>query len=169
MCIRDRFNGNEEHKVWIDVQVDSDWAGNEDRKSTSGGIILIGGVGVKHWSRTQKTRALSVGEAEYYAVVTGSAEGLGVQSLGKDMGYEFEVQVWTDCDAGRSMANRRGLGKARHMELRFLWVQEKVKDRALVVRRIDGDQNVADHLTKGKHREDMKLKLSTVGGNLVLK
>ena len=48
----------------IEVFVDSDWAKAEDRKSVSGGIILVGKVGVTHRSRTQATRALSSGEAE---------------------------------------------------------------------------------------------------------
>ena len=87
----------EERKRWrLDVHVDSDWAKGADRKSTSGGMAMLEGAGVKHWSRTQKTRALSSGEAEYYALVSGCAEGLGIQSLASDMGYEVEVRIWTD-------------------------------------------------------------------------
>ena len=79
---------------------------------------MLEGAGVKHWSRTQKTRALSSGEAEYYALVSGCAEGLGIQSLATNMGYEVEVRVWADSDACRGIASRRGLGKMRHVELR---------------------------------------------------
>ena len=56
------WDDNEE--IGIDVFVDSDWAKAADRKSTSGGMIVFGGVAVKHWSRTQRSRALSSGEAE---------------------------------------------------------------------------------------------------------
>jgi hypothetical protein len=112
--------GGEERKLVVDVHVDSDWAGGADRKSTSGGMILLEGVGIKHWSRTQKSRAMSSGEAEYYALVTGCAAGLGVQALAEDMGYDVEVKVWTDSNAGRSVASRRGLGKLRHVELKYL-------------------------------------------------
>ena len=123
------------------MYVDSDWAGGGDRKSTSGGMALLEGVAVKHWSRTQRSRALSVGEAEYYALVTGSAEGLGIQSLANDMGYEVKVAViWTDSNTARSLASRRGLGKMRHMELRYLWVQEMVKDGRLKVKRVNGEE-----------------------------
>ena len=95
------------------VYVDSDWAGSVDRKSTSGGMVCIGGAASKHWSRTQKARALSSGEAEYYAVVTGSAEGLGAQSLATDLGWKFDVLVKTDSLAAKSVAGRRGLGRLR--------------------------------------------------------
>ena len=70
---------NEE--VNVDVHVDSSCASGPERKSTSGGIMMVSGTVVKHGSRTQATRALSTAEAEYYAVVTGAAEGLGMQSL----------------------------------------------------------------------------------------
>ena len=50
--------------VVVDVFIDSDWASAAERKSTSGGMMCVDGVGVKHWSRTQKARALSSGKAE---------------------------------------------------------------------------------------------------------
>ena len=161
------WEGDRDH-VNLDVYVDSDWAGGEDRKSTSGGIALLEGVAVKHWSRTQRSRALSVGEAEYYALVTGSAEGLGIQSLAEDMGYEVRVAVtWTDSNTARSLASRRGLGKMRHMELRYLWVQEMVKEGRLRVKRVRGDKNPADHLTKSKTFAEMMPMVRASGGRLV--
>ena len=98
-------------EVKIDVYVDSDWAKSGDRKSTSGGLIALGGVGVKHWSRSQRSRALSVGEAEYYALVSGSAEGLGLRSLLEDLGWDVRVRVWTDSSTAQSVAGQGGLGK----------------------------------------------------------
>ena len=73
---------------------------------------------MKHWSRTQKARALSSGEAEYYAMVTGCAEGLGMQSLDEDLGWKAEVWLWTDSSAAEAIGNRRGLGKLRHTEMK---------------------------------------------------
>ena len=73
----------------IDVYVDSDWAGDrQQRKSTSGGLVIVGGIAVKSWSRTQRGRSLSSAEAEYYAIVTGVAEALAVQALAEEMGLE---------------------------------------------------------------------------------
>ena len=51
-------------------------------------MMVVGGIGVKHWSRTQKARALSSGEAEYYAMVTWCAEGLGMQALAEDLDWK---------------------------------------------------------------------------------
>ena len=55
--------------------------------------MMINGTVVKHCSRTQATRALSTAEAEYYAVVTGAAEGLGMQSMMADLGVTTQVRV----------------------------------------------------------------------------
>jgi hypothetical protein len=88
--------GNE-NEVRLKVYVDSDWASGADRKSTSGGMILADGVAVKHWSRTQKARALSSGEAEYYAIVSGSAEGLGLAPLPPDYPYTPLPPTSTPC------------------------------------------------------------------------
>ena len=48
-------------EVNVDVQVDSDWAKEPERKSTSGGMMIRGSC--ETLSRTQATRALSTAEA----------------------------------------------------------------------------------------------------------
>ena len=151
----------------IDVSVDSDWAKREDRKSTSGGIMTVGGNVVKHWSRVQSSRALSVGEAEFYAAVTGGAEGLGVQGLLTDLGLESKVKIWTDSDAARGIASRRGLGKTRHVELRLLWIQEAVNKKRITISRVPGEVNPADHLTKPKNYWEFEALVGELGGYLI--
>ena len=92
-------------EVNVDVRVDSKWASGPERKSTSGGMMMIFGTVVKHWSRTQATRALSTAEAEYCAVVTGAPEELGLQSMMADLGVTNQVRVWTDSNAVRAIAS----------------------------------------------------------------
>ena len=112
--------------------------------------MMINGTDVKQWSRTQAMRAKSTAEAEYYAVVTGAAEGLGTQSMLADLGVTTQVRVWTVSNAAKATASRRGLGKTRHVELTYLWLQEMTKSGRAKMRRIPGEQNLANHLTKGK-------------------
>ena len=81
----------------IDVYVDSDWAGDrQQRKSTSGGLVIVGGIAVKSWSRTRRGRSLSSAEEQYYAIVTGVADALAVQALAEEMGWKMSVRVHTD-------------------------------------------------------------------------
>ena len=155
-------------KVNVDVHVDSDWAKGPERKSTSGGMMMINGTVLKHWSRTQATRALNTTEAEYYAVVTGAAEGLGMQSMMADLGVTTHVRVWTDSNAAKAIASRRGLGKTRHVELRYLWLQDVTKSGRVKMRRIPGEQNLTDHLTKRKAWHRIETLIRGVGGIMKL-
>ena len=46
---------------------DGSWADlDEKRRSTTGGLLMLGGACVAGWSRTQKPTALSSGESEFY-------------------------------------------------------------------------------------------------------
>ena len=84
----------------INCYSDTDRAGcARTRKSTSGGVILLGSYILKTWSSTQPTISLSSGEAEFYGVVRASGAALGQQSLFRDLGVGLEVCVWTDSSA----------------------------------------------------------------------
>ena len=45
-------------------------------------------------------------------------------------------------------ATRSGLGKIRHLETHTLWLQEKVRTKAISVRKVRGEVNPADLFTK---------------------
>ena len=66
----------------VDVWTDTDYAGCQDtRKSTSGGVVLLGKHAVKTWSSTQANIALSSGEAEYNGLVKGASIAMGIRSM----------------------------------------------------------------------------------------
>ena len=54
--------------------------------------MTLGAHVVKARHSTQKVISLSVGEAEYYGVVKGSAMGKGIQSLLQDMGLKLGLK-----------------------------------------------------------------------------
>ena len=133
----------------ITVFSDSDWAGcRATRKSRSGGIILLAGGVVKTWSNKQGSRALSSGEAEYYALVKAAAEAMGVQSVAKDLGWDAKIKIYVDSTASKAIASRLGIGKIRHLEVRYLWVQDEVARKRIQLRKVLGKDNPADVLTK---------------------
>ena len=138
--------GMAKQEVNVDLYVDSNWPSGPERKSTSGGMMIINGTVVKDGSRRQATHALSTPEADFYAVITGAAEVLGMQSMMADLGVTTQVRVWADSNAAKAIASRRGLGKTRHVELRYLWLQEMTKSGRVKMRRIPGEQNLSDHL-----------------------
>ena len=158
---------NGEEAEFNDAFVDSDWGGDrKTRKSTSGGMLVVGGTCIKSWSRSQKSRALSSAEAEYYAMLGGAAEALGMQAIALDLGWSLKVRIWTDSKAGKGMASRRGLGKTRHVEVKFLWLQQAVRSKRLVICKVWGTINPADHLTKPQAAGEFREDLDRVGGRI---
>ena len=70
--------------------------------------------------------------------------------------------VGFDCSsAAKSIASRTGLGKLRHLEIKFLWLQECVRRGKVIVSKVRGEVNPADVLTKPKSLDEIKQMLSS--------
>ena len=133
----------------LTVTTDSNWAGcKRTRKSTTCFCVQLGGGTLVMGSRTQTALAMSSAEAEYYGAVTGAAEGLYLRDLFGFLGWELSVRVVGDADAARAVASRRGIGRCRTLDLRTLWLQEKVAAGLIQMGRVAGAVNVADLGTK---------------------
>ena len=144
-----RVNFAEYSPTVINAFVDSDWAGcRRTRKSTSGGVLYLGDTPVRGWSSNQAVIALSSGEAEYYAALKGASAALGYQSMLRDIGIDARVTLYTDSSAARGIIHRAGLGKLRHLETGYLWLQSAVAAKRLQVRKVLGKENPADLFTK---------------------
>jgi len=141
------YKWQDEHD--LSIFVDSDWAGCwRTRKSTSGGIAMRGDHLIKHWSSTQPTIALSSGEAELISIIKGATQAKGLQSIGHDMNINMDIEMYTDSKAGKAIAGRRGVGKVRHLDVAELWIQDAVKDGQIKLRKVAGEENPSDILTK---------------------
>jgi len=133
----------------VDTYSDTDWAGClKTRKSTSGGCLMLGTHLIKSWSSTQSSISLSSGEAEFYGVVKASGVSLGYQALLKDVGLTLPIRVWTDSTATMGICGRQGLGKLRHVDTQCLWIQQRVRDGSVELRKVKGEENPADLFTK---------------------
>ena len=114
---------------------------------------MVGKHCLKAWCSTQGAIALSSAEAEYYSLVEGVLRARGLQNIGKEIGMDsvgegVVVEVGIDSSAAKSFASRRGVGKMRHMQVRWLWLQEEVRRGRVKVYKIKGTENPADLLTK---------------------
>ena len=49
-----------------------------------------------------------------------------MQSFMRDMMVELDVIVESDSTSAKSFASRKGLGKQRHVQTRYLWIQDRV-------------------------------------------
>ena len=146
--------------LYVETHVAACW---ETRRSTSGGVAMVAGNNIKHWSKTQSTIALSSGEAELNGIGAGIAQGLGIQSICRDLGYMYGLRVWTDATAAIGIARRRGMGKIRHLDTTDLWVQEVIRSGRVQLDKILGTENPADVLTKYVDRPLMDKMLCKMG------
>ena len=147
----------------LTTSVDTDFAGCiQTRRSTSGGCAMLGRHLLKHWSQTQTTVALSNAEAELSGIRKGASISLGLQSIARDLGILFDINICTDATAAVGICKRRGLGKIRHLHCSDLWIQERLRTKDFRLTKIPGVENPADILTKHVTRELLEKHLKTM-------
>ena len=122
--------------------------------------MILGGACLKLWSTTQAVRAFPSGEAEYYSALKGASMALGFRSMVADLGEKLDIKIYTDSAAALGIIGRRCLGKVRHMETGYLWLQEWVADNKLVVAKVKGTEYPSDLGTKHLKVEDIDKHLS---------
>jgi len=148
----------------ITACTDSDWAGDKaNQKSTSGGVIMWGKHMLKSWSSTQQVIALSSGEAELYALLKGATQAKGIMSMFHDWSHDNKCLVKTDANAALGITHRQGLGRTRHIEVQYLWIQQEVADKNLKIDKIGTNVNPADLLTKFLKTELVDRHVGTLG------
>ena len=83
----------------------SSWTAADDpvsRKSTTGLVAQIGNQTVKSGSTLQSLTALSVGDAEFYAVMKGCLVELSLKSMYQDLGIPMMIQIQSDSSTANS-------------------------------------------------------------------
>ena len=93
-------------------------------------------------------RASSSGEAELYGIVDGSARGIFTKHMYEEIGRTIKIDVETDSTAAIGMRSRTGVGKTRHVQVRWLWIQDATRDKVVRLRKVKGTENEADMETK---------------------
>ena len=80
----------------------------------------------------------------------------------------MRVEVISDSSAARGHVKRRGLGKMRRIQTRYLWILERVGEGHIKIIAIPGTKNPAEILTKivpgtilKRHQEKMGFKVVT--------
>ena len=132
----------------LDCYVDSNWAGcRSTRKRT---VVQIWNSTVSFGNRTQGTK----GTSEAYI------RNLIIEA---ELAKSININIQTDGTGGKSMATRFGTSnKTKHVELRFLYVQELVGKVLIKLRKIGTKDKCADVLTKYLGTELLRSHLKTL-------
>ena len=157
------------HPLDIKCFTDSDWAGDQEtRKSTSGFLISILNTPLAFSSKTQGSIAQSSAEAELYAMASGVADAIFIKQLLSEIQEHIGIKtfdipdhhpvtnkpvpaitVLTDSTSATSLVQKMGLNRrSKHIELKFLWLQDHHKNGVIKVKRVSSLENPADIFTK---------------------
>ena len=92
--------------------------------------------------------ALSSGEAELYASVTGMSRFVGLFNLARELRGDAwgKLSHSVDASACKSLIMKKGVGGIKHVEAKNLWIQEAVAKKKIAVHNIPRASNVADAL-----------------------
>ena len=128
---------------------DASWAGERDKKCMSAMTIFLSGNLIHASNRRQKSVTLSSCESELHGSLAAVQEGIFLKRvLERLCGCEVQLQHRVDSSSCRAVISRQGLSRLRHVEIAYLWIQEKLKAGEFVTGAISTKFCPPDLLTK---------------------
>ncbi len=145
---------------------DADWAGDQDdRRSTTGNVFLLGGGAVSWLSKKQSTVALSTAEAEYVALSQAAQECVWFRRLLSDLGMDVSpVMILEDNQGAIAIAkNPVDNSRTKHIDIRYHYICECVQNGQIQLQYCPTDDMKADILTKPLVRQKFVYLRSQIG------
>ena len=103
-------------------------------KSTSAGAVQLGSRTIETLSVNHQVVSLSSAEKEFCAIGSGCARGLTAKHALQEILHtvspdnDVEMTIRTDSGAPRGMIHRVGCGRVRHLQTRYLWHQQALRE-----------------------------------------
>ncbi|XP_074324149.1 secreted RxLR effector protein 161-like [Apium graveolens] len=133
---------------------DSDFGGCKDeRKSTSGYVYLLAGGAISQRSAKQTLIASSTIAAEYIACFVASNQALWLRNFFTSLrifaGVERPLKIFCDNKSAVEYSNNnRSTTDAKHIDIKFLVVKEKIQSVQISIEHIGTNSMITDPLTK---------------------
>jgi hypothetical protein len=147
-----------ETKPELTKWVDSDWGGDQSRRSTTGLIIMINSMPIVWQSKLQKTIALSSAQAEYQAMRDLCKEVMWINQLLNTIPLLSHVInspiAYSDSQAAISISeNSKNHQKTKHIDIIYHFVRECVKRGIIHFHHVPTADQIADGFTKALTRQ----------------
>ena len=114
-------------------------------------MVVINGAPVIFKSKIQQSVALSTAEAEYVALSLCMQEVLWLKSLLCELKSKIpqKIKIFEDNQSAIAIAKNDGYQcKAKHIDIRYHFIRDHLKDEKIVIEYIDFKNQLADFLTK---------------------
>ena len=149
----------------IEGFLDGDWACDElDRKSVSGAAVMVAGCRMHSHSRTTPTHALSSGESAIVSLSEVLKECLLIQYNLEFVGVgRLPIQLLTDATVARQFVHRKGVGRVKHLEARYVWLQQHLAEGAYAIKKLPSNENASDMMTHLPSAPELQKFLRVIG------
>ena len=81
-------------------------------------------------------------------MLKGASQAIGIQSLFADLNVHVGVRLCTDASASKALAEKKGLGKTKHLQTQYLCLQDRAASKDVFVSKINARSNRSDLLIK---------------------
>jgi hypothetical protein len=131
---------------------DSDYAGDQDdRKSTSGYVFMMGSGAISWSSKKQAIVTLSTTEAEFIAAAACACQAIWLKRLLCELGYHQEGPTSIHCDNVSTIKLSKNPvlhGRSKHIDVRYHFLRDLCKDGIIDLIYCRSEDQIADIMTK---------------------
>lgn len=129
---------------------DADWAGSNDRHSTSGYLFEMAAGPISWKAQKQTTIALSTCEAEYISMSLAVQEAIWYHNLHKELTTEAPIILHSDNQSAITLSeNNCYSARCKHIDIRYHFMRDVIQKGIVQINYISTDAQKADILTKG--------------------
>ena len=155
----------------LGLQIFADAAFDDDpiQRYSTGGHVVMAGAGPVYWkSKKQSLVALSSTEAEFINLTPAGQSAIWLAKILEEAGCPQKTPfiLFTDSANAQQIAlNPENAARTRHIDIRYKWIQDRVRKGDFKLQHVLTAEMIADGLTKplGKEKFAQFVKMIGVG------
>ena len=140
----------------------------DSRKSTSGYVFLLASGVVSSRSMMQTLTATSTMEAEFVSCFEAISHDVWLKSFIFGLrvidSIERSLRLYCDNSVAVFLAkNDKSQSRSKHIDIKYLAIRERVKEKKVVLEHVSIELMIADHLTKGMPPKKLRDNVISMG------